>query len=104
MDIVAGILGFVGFLAMAVGGIWLMVAAFRKSVLWGLGYLFVPFVGLVFLIIECKNVWKPFAINVVGALVVGGALAIFIPTHPELFDESTTAGTKNPIQQTSETR
>ena len=31
-----------------VGGVWMLVNAFRVSVWWGLGYLFVPFVALFF--------------------------------------------------------
>jgi hypothetical protein len=37
-----------GFLGQVIGGIWLVVLGFRKSVLWGLGVWFVPFVNIIF--------------------------------------------------------
>lgn len=42
----------VGFIISVVAGIWFLVVAFKQSVLWGLGCLFVPFVSLIFLIIH----------------------------------------------------
>ncbi len=65
----------VGYVGMLVGGIWLLVVAFKTSVLWGVLSLLVPFAALVFV---CKH-WdvskKPFLIQVGGiALAVLGVL------------------------------
>ena len=51
-----------------VGLIWFLVVAFRESVLWGLGCLFVPVVYLVFLFLHWKDALKPFALYVGAAL------------------------------------
>ncbi len=40
----------VGGLIMLVFGVMLLIQAFNKSAMWGLGYLFVPFVSLIFVI------------------------------------------------------
>lgn len=75
----------VGYVGMLVGGIWLLVAAFKTSVLWGVLSLLVPFASLVFV---CKN-WdvskKPFLIQVGGiALIILGVVLSpdAIPTAP----------------------
>lgn len=43
--------------------IWLAVVAFRKSVLWGLGTLFVPFCALVFAALHWQEAKKPFLVG-----------------------------------------
>ena len=40
-----------GLLASLVGGVWGIVVAFRRSLVWGLCYVFVPFAALV----PCQN-------------------------------------------------
>jgi hypothetical protein len=74
-----GILSVVGFIVMLVGAIMFLIAAFREHILWGLGTLFVPFVGLIFLIMHWDVAKKPFLIQllgipfvVIGALLAGG--------------------------------
>ena len=76
-----------GFLLLVVGGIWFIVTAFRESILWGLGVLFVPLVPLIFLILEWPSAKRPFFWQLWGiALVVLGAVVLsapipFIHTH-----------------------
>lgn len=41
-------------------GIILLIRAFQVSVLWGLGYLFIPFVSLVFIIVHWQTAKDPF--------------------------------------------
>lgn len=51
------ILILIGFVINSIGAVMILVAAFRESIWWGLGSIFLPFVGLVFLIThweECK--------------------------------------------------
>jgi hypothetical protein len=61
----------VGVLVMAVTGIVLLVKAFQTSILWGLGYLFVPFVSLIFVVMYWNDTKKPF-------LYMLGGLAVFV--------------------------
>ena len=53
----------IGLLLNAVGGIWLLVTAFRTSLMWGLLSLFLPFAGLVFAVLHWKDAKKPFLIS-----------------------------------------
>ena len=67
-----------GFIAILVGGIWLLVAAFQESVLWGLALFFFPgIVSIAFLILHPERAWRPFMLQIVGVVMffVGVALA-----------------------------
>ena len=70
MSAIGGILAILGWIIMAVGGIWLLVIAFKEHILWGLGSLFIPFVGLVFVIMHWKKSAKPFFIWLAGFVVM----------------------------------
>lgn len=59
-----------GFILCLGGGIWLLIEAFKESVLWGLGCLLVPFVGLIFAIMHWSECKVPFLINVAGTVLV----------------------------------
>lgn len=80
MSIVAGLLIAVGAIAAIIGGIWLLVVAFQKSILWGLGCLVIPIVGLIFVVMNWEEAKKPFGLEVLGAIimVVGSML---MPTN-----------------------
>lgn len=56
-----------------IGGLWIVINAFRKSIWWGLGSLIIPFVAVVFAIMNFAENKIPLAIYVVGIilLVVG---------------------------------
>jgi hypothetical protein len=70
------ILILLGWLIALIGSIWFLVVAFQESVLWGLACLFIPFVGLVFLVMHFDRAAKPFFISLAGSiLAVIGALA-----------------------------
>ena len=65
----------VGWIIGAVGGIWILVKAFQESIWWGLGSLFVPIVGLIFVLTHWQEAGKPFLIQLGGsALMVVGYL------------------------------
>ncbi len=75
-----------GFVAAIVGGIWLLVLAFRESIWWGLGSIFVPFVSLIFVITHWQVAKRPFLISMGGAvlLIIGSILAgttMHVPTN-----------------------
>lgn len=55
-------------------GIQLLVIAFRASVLWGLGYLFVPIVGLIFILTHWSDTKKPFLYSLLAVplFIAGG--------------------------------
>lgn len=64
-----------GGIVMLVGGIWLLVEAFKESILWGLGSLFIPFVSLVFVIMHWDVSKTPFLIWIGGlVLTIAGAV------------------------------
>jgi uncharacterized membrane protein len=63
-----------------VGGIWLLVEAFRESLLWGLGSLLFPIISLIFVILHWSVCWRPFALNVVGVLLLLAGMALMTPT------------------------
>ncbi len=77
MQVLGTILLVIGFIASTVGGIWFLVVAFRKSILWGLGCLLVPFVALVFLIKYWNESAKPFLVSLAGTglTIIGGVLS-----------------------------
>lgn len=65
-----------GSLISFVGGIWILILAFKKSIGWGLASLFIPFVILVFAFMNLDVAKKPLLIVVAGVVlsVIGGVL------------------------------
>jgi hypothetical protein len=72
----------VGALIAVVGSLWLLVKAFQTSIWWGLGSLFIPFVQLIFVIMNWAECKKPFLILLAGAVLCG--IGVAISPHPEL--------------------
>jgi hypothetical protein len=50
----------IGVVIALIYGLKLLILAFRTSILWGLGYLLVPFVGLIFVIVHWDKAGSPF--------------------------------------------
>jgi hypothetical protein len=71
MEAVSLLLLVLGVLVMGIAGIVLLTQAFQQSILWGLGYLLVPFVALIFVAMYWHDTKKPF-------LYLLGGLAVFI--------------------------
>lgn len=61
---------FVGILIGCIAGIWLLIEAFRVSILWGLASLFIPVVPLVFVILHWDRARKPFLWSLLGAVLI----------------------------------
>lgn len=61
---------FLGLIIAFVGGIMLLVEAFKESVLWGIGCLLFNPVSLVFLIIYWEQAHKPFFIQLGGIVLM----------------------------------
>lgn len=60
------ILGYIGLGLVLVGNIWMLVRAFTESILWGLAVLFLPIVGLFFLVMHWDKAKHPFLVNLLG--------------------------------------
>ncbi len=63
MQILGLIFILAGAIVACVYGIIILIKAFKTSVLWGLGSLFVPFVGLIFVIMNWEECKKPFLMS-----------------------------------------
>jgi hypothetical protein len=62
-----------GYLVLVVGGLWMVIVAFQESVLWGIGCMVLPFLGLVFLFMYWQQAKRPFFLQLAGmALVLVG--------------------------------
>jgi len=77
MAIAGFILIALGAIISLVGGIMLLIGAFRASIWWGLGSIFVPFVSLIFVITHWATAKRPFLIQLAGVVLVfiGAGLA-----------------------------
>ena len=88
-------------LVMLVGGLMMIVAAFRQSILWGFAYLLVPFAALVFLCKYWAEAKKGFLINLMGACAFVACCLSFPQARPEIlsllinrWDPTSAASTK----------
>ena len=71
-----GALVIVGVVLMIVGGIMLLWAAFKESLLWGIGSIVVPLVALIFVATHWSEAKMGFLIQLLGVIlfVAGGAM------------------------------
>ena len=60
------VLVIIGFGLVIIGGLGLLIAAFRESLLWGLGCLLLSPISLFFVVIHWDNAKKPFLLQLVG--------------------------------------
>lgn len=60
MELVAYACYGIALLISLIYGIKLLILAFKESVLWGLGSIFIPFVGLIFVIMHWEQAKGPF--------------------------------------------
>ena len=65
-----------GLLLCLVGGVWGIVVAFRRSVLWGLCYLFVPLAAMVFLAVAWADAKRSFLVSTMGILLMASVLLL----------------------------
>lgn len=79
----APVLMLVGGVVLLVGCVMFIINAFKVSLLWGLGVLFLAPIGLVFLVKNWRENKKSFFIQLAGAalLVVGVVLGHPAPTQ-----------------------
>jgi len=84
MTLIGSVLVWGGFLLMLLGWIAFIVMAFRESILWGLGVLFLPFVSLIFLVLHWARAKNSFFLQLWGLLIVivgAFALSARLPWH-----------------------
>ena len=74
----------IGSLLLLVAGIWAVVIAFRRSIVWGLCYLFVPFAALVFLFVAWADVRRAFLLQLAGFAVLAGGIFLGMPKGLDL--------------------
>jgi hypothetical protein len=77
---------FLGALVALLSGIWLLILAFKEHILWGLGFLLVPFVSLIFVIMHWRRTWIPFVISAAGAGMMMVGLVSSLPSAQSLQD------------------
>lgn len=70
-----------GLLMLGIGWIGLIVRAFRQSKVWGWGVLLLPPLGLVFMLVNFKEVRRPTALIFLGLLVSVGVLLVSRYSH-----------------------
>ena len=63
-------LAILGFILAIVGGIGMLIVAFRESVLWGIGCLLIPLVSLIFVLSHWDEAKKPFLIQLGGVVLI----------------------------------
>lgn len=66
MGAIAYVLFAVGGIIGLIGGIMFLIVAFKESALWGLGSMFIPFVGLVFLVKFWSDAKKAFFLQLLA--------------------------------------
>jgi len=76
MEIVGVVCSLIGAVIALVYVIKLLILAFRTSVLWGLGYIFIPFVSLIFVAMHWEKTRSPFlrALLAIPFLILGSLL------------------------------
>lgn len=102
MDILAYCLAGVFLTGFFIASIYIIVCAFRRHFLWGLGYLFVPFVGLVYIIVDWPKVWKAFLMHLCCLPLM--ILSLFLsPSFKAEMDKNAAIRDAAPVASTSTT-
>jgi len=83
MSIIGGILAAIGGIIMLIYGVILLIEAFKESILWGLGYLFIPFCSLVFIIMHWEKCKKSFLRLLLGVLIYAIGFGLMVPSMIE---------------------
>ncbi len=80
----ATILLLLGIAGIVIGTLLYLTSAFRISILWGLGCIFIPFIPVIFLFAHWNSARKPFVISVLGLIAAVTAL-FFINGGSQVF-------------------
>ena len=76
------ILSLLGIVLTFVGGIWIVVIAFKEHIGWGLAVFFIPFVILYYAITRWATCKTPFLIFLAGFVIMIVGAVIFGATAP----------------------
>lgn len=76
------VLTILGLVVALIGGIWLLVAAFQESVVWGLLTLLIGPAGIVFAIMHWDKAGKPLMLNIGGLVLMFAGAALSAPPPP----------------------
>lgn len=70
------ILFFLGVILLLIGGIWILVEAFKESIVWGICSLIIPLVALVFALMHLDRTKRALIIYVVGLVltIIGASM------------------------------
>lgn len=60
-------------------GIWLVLLAFERGLLWGLAYLVVPFASIAFVVVAWQRAHRPFLANMAAGMVMTVGMLLFFP-------------------------
>jgi hypothetical protein len=71
VEIVSTAVFWIGLIVGLVGWLWLAWVALQEGILWGLGTLIIPLVGLVFAILHWDEAKVPFLTCIAGNVLVG---------------------------------
>lgn len=61
---------FIGLAIFVIGGIGFLVAAFRTSLIWGLGCLLISPIQIVYLFVHWDSAKGPFTVQLFGGLII----------------------------------
>ncbi len=61
------VLSMLGAVIVLIADIWIIVEAFRTSIIWGILALLIPFVGLVFVFVHWNRAGRAFILALIGA-------------------------------------
>lgn len=78
METLGSVVMLLGGGVMLLAQLWVLVAAFKKSIVWGLLVLFLPFVSLIFIVLYFGDMKFPVMMYVIGivlALAGGGMVS-----------------------------
>ena len=64
------IIMYVGLAVFIIGGIGLLISAFKTSLLWGLACLFIAPVSLIYLILYWQDAKNPFFFQLIGLAII----------------------------------
>jgi len=71
MVLLGQILIYLGFAVALLGEVMFLVLAYRRSLWWFLGCLFLPIVCLIFFLLNIKTAYKPFFVQILGLVLLG---------------------------------
>mgnify|MGYP006281542809 CR=1 FL=1 len=76
MELLGGILVWVGLIIAVIGGIWMLIEQFSTSILWGVGCLLCGVISLIWLVTHFDRGMYPFLTSLAVAIiyVIGGVL------------------------------